>query len=62
MGFGDLLVNQSLGGRIFDYGDIIVNSQGERQIKLFRVHDPFKVADTMGDIIGKPIARVNDQV
>jgi uncharacterized membrane protein YdbT with pleckstrin-like domain len=62
MGFGDLLVYQSLGGRIFGYGDITVNSQGERQTKLFLVHDPFKVADTMRDIMGKPIVRVNGKV
>ena len=33
-GFGDLLVYQSIGGRIFGYGEITVNSQGERQTKL----------------------------
>ena len=58
-GFGDLLVYQSLGGRIFGYGDITVNSQGERQTKLFLVHGPFAVADTMRDIMGKPIVRID---
>jgi hypothetical protein len=58
-GFGDLLVYQSIGGRIFGYGDITVNSQGERQTTLKLVHDPFKVADTMRDIMGKPIVRVD---
>ena len=58
-GFGDLLVYQSLGGRIFGYGDITVNSQGERQTKLYLVHSPFKVADTMRDIMGKPIVRID---
>lgn len=57
-GFGDLLVYQSIGGRIFGYGNIIVNSQGERQTKLQLVHIPFKVADTLRDILGKPIVRV----
>ena len=33
-GFGDLLVYQSIGGRIFGYGNITVNSQGERETKL----------------------------
>jgi len=58
-GFGDLLVYQGLGGRIFGYGDITVNSQGERQTKLFLVHGPFAVADTMRDIMGKPIVRID---
>ena len=57
-GFGDLLVYQSLGGRIFGYGDITVNSQGERQTKLVLVHSPFLVADRIRDILGKPIVRV----
>ena len=58
MGFGDLLVYQSVGGRIFGYGDITVNSQGERQTKLVLVRSPFAVADTIRDIMGKPIVRV----
>jgi uncharacterized membrane protein YdbT with pleckstrin-like domain len=59
-GFGDLLVYQSLGGRIFGYGDLTVNSQGERQTKLRLVRSPFTVADTMRDIMGKPIVRVEN--
>jgi hypothetical protein len=62
VGFGDLLVYQSVGGRIFDYGDITVNSQGERQTKLLLVRAPFDVADTIRDILGKPIVRVDSQV
>ena len=58
MGFGDLLVYQSVGGRIFGYGDITVNSQSERQTKLVLVRSPFAVADTIRDIMGKPLVRV----
>jgi membrane protein YdbS with pleckstrin-like domain len=61
-GFGDLLVYQGVGGRLFGYGDITVNSQGERQTKLMLVHAPFAVADTMRDIMGKPIVRVEGHV
>jgi uncharacterized membrane protein YdbT with pleckstrin-like domain len=61
-GFGDLLVYQSVGGRIFGYGDITVNSQGERQTKLLLVRAPFDVADTIRDIMGKPIVRVDNHV
>lgn len=59
-GFGDLLLYQSLGGRIFGYGDLTVNSQGERQTKLALVRAPFQTADTIRDIMGKPIVRVAD--
>jgi hypothetical protein len=59
-GFGDLLVYQGIGGRIFGYGDITVNSQGERETKLFLVHEPFAQADIMRDIMGKPIVCVEN--
>jgi len=61
-GFGDLLVYQSVGGRIFGYGDITINSQGERQTKLLLVRAPFDVADTIRDIMGKPIVRLDSHV
>lgn len=57
-GFGDLLVYQSIGGRIFCYGELTVNSQGERETQLRLVRSPNKVADTMRAIMGKPIVRV----
>ncbi len=49
---------QSLGGRIFGYGEITVNSQVERQTKLQFVHEPFVVADRMRDIKGEPIVHI----
>ncbi len=61
-GFGDLLVYQSVGGRIFGYGEITVNSQGERETKLRLVHHPSTVADNIRDIMGKPIVRVEGHV
>lgn len=60
-GFGDLMVYQSLGGRIFGYGELTVNSQGERQTKLSLVRSPFTTADTIRDIMGKPIVRVEER-
>jgi hypothetical protein len=61
-GFGDLYVYQSIGGRIFGYGNLTVNRQGERETKLFLVKSPFTVADRMRDIMGKPIVRVQDHI
>ena len=60
-GFGDLIVFQSVWGRIFGYGDLVVNSQGERETRLRLVRSPYKVADTMRDIMGKPIVRVENR-
>jgi hypothetical protein len=57
-GFGDMQVYQPIGGRTFGYGDITVNSQGERETRMHLVHHPFKVADIMRDIMGNPIVRV----
>ena len=62
LGFGDLMVYQSVGGRIFGYWEITVNSQGERETRLRVVQLPFKVADAMRDIMGKPIVRVEGRV
>jgi hypothetical protein len=59
--FGDLLVYQSIGGRIFGYGEITVNSQGERETKLILVHAPFETADKIREVMGKPIVRVQDK-
>ncbi len=57
-GFGDLLVNQSVAGRILNYGDLIVDSQGEKKTRLQLVHRPNYVVDQMREIMGKPIVRI----
>jgi len=61
-GFGDMLVEQSVGGRVFGYGDITVNSQGERQTKLLLVRAPFAVEDKIREIMGKPMVRLDSHV
>ena len=61
-GFGDLTVFQSFGGRIFGYGDLTINSQGERQTKLALVRSPYATADIVRDILGKPIVQVDTRV
>ncbi len=57
-GFGDLEVYQSISGRIFNYGQVTVNSQGEKETKLILVRNPFATADRIRDIMGKPIVRL----
>jgi hypothetical protein len=61
-GFGDLLVNQSLTGRILDYGDLFVDSQGEKKTRLQLIRNPNGVADMMRDVMGKPIVRVEQVI
>jgi uncharacterized membrane protein YdbT with pleckstrin-like domain len=61
-GFGDLLVYQSIGGRIFGYGELTVNSQGERETKLRLVRSPAEAASLIRDVMGKPIVRVEGRV
>lgn len=60
-GFGDLSLYQGIGGRIFNYGDLTILSQGERKTKLAFVRSPFAAADTIRDVMGKPIVRVESR-
>ncbi len=60
-GFSDLEVNQSVIGRIVNYGDIIVYTQGERNTTMQKVRDPNKVTGLIRDTMGKPIVRVEGQ-
>ncbi len=54
-GFSDLEVHQSLGGRIFRYGNVIVHSKSENTTKLLFIQSPFKVAEQIRDVMGKPL-------
>jgi hypothetical protein len=58
VGFGDLMVRQSIGGRIFGYGNLTVNSQGERQTRLQLVRSPFRVAELIREVMAKPTVRL----
>ncbi len=60
-GFSDLEVNQSVIGRIVNYGDIIVYTQGERNTTMQKVRYPNKVTGLIRDTMGKPIVRVEGQ-
>ncbi len=57
-GFGDLMLYQSLGGRIFGYGDLTVNSQGEQETKLTLMRSPFEAAEVIRGVMGKPAVRL----
>jgi membrane protein YdbS with pleckstrin-like domain len=60
-GFSDLEIDQSLLGRMVNYGNIIIHTQSERTAKMQKVRDPNKVASLIRDFMGKPIVRIEGQ-
>lgn len=59
-GFSDLEVHQSLSGRIFRYGKVIVHSQSERTTELLFIRSPFSVAERIRAVMSKPSVRVDE--
>ena len=57
--FIDLCVNQSLGGRIFGYGEITVNSRDECKTRLGLVRSPYIVADKIKEVLNKSVSVKN---
>jgi len=57
-GFSDLEVIRSVSGRIIGMGDMIIRTQGERDVKMVRVHHPLEVADKIRQVMARPIVRV----
>jgi membrane protein YdbS with pleckstrin-like domain len=60
-GFSDLEVIRSVSGRILSLGDIIIRTQGERDLKMERVKNPLKVADQIREVMSRPIVRIERQ-
>ena len=60
-GFSDLEINQSVIGRIANYGDIVIHTQSERTAKMQKVRDPNRVAGQIRDYMGRPIVRIEGQ-
>lgn len=60
-GFSDLVVAQSVIGRMVNYGDITIYTQSERTARMKMVKDPIKVANQIRDFMGKPIVRIEGQ-
>jgi uncharacterized membrane protein YdbT with pleckstrin-like domain len=59
-GFGDLAVKRSLGGRIFGYADLTVNTQGNKKIRMYNVRNPAQAAEIILGVLGKPVVRVEN--
>jgi uncharacterized membrane protein YdbT with pleckstrin-like domain len=58
-GFSDLEVIRTLYSRIFNFGYIVIRTQGEREVGMVRVRDPRKVADQIREVMARPIVRID---
>jgi len=63
-GFSDLEVIRGIAGRIFEYGNIVVRMQSERdsQKVMIKVRDPLKVAEQIRYVMGRPVVRMESQL
>ncbi len=57
-GFSDLEVIRSVSGRIIGMGDMVIRTQGERDVKMVMVRHPLEVADEIRQVMARPIVRV----
>ncbi len=57
-GFSDLEVTKTLAGRVLNVGDIVVETDSDRDVGLTRVRDPIKVASMIGQVMTVPTVRV----
>jgi uncharacterized membrane protein YdbT with pleckstrin-like domain len=60
-GFSDLEVTKTLAGRILNVGDIVVETDSDRDIGLTRVRDPMKVASMIGQVMTVPTVRISPE-
>ncbi len=63
-GFSDLEVIRGVAGRIFEYGNIVIRMQSERNsVKILRkVRNPLKVGEQIRYVMGRPVVRVESQL
>jgi membrane protein YdbS with pleckstrin-like domain len=60
-GFSDLEIDQSVIGRIVNFGDIVIHTQSDRTAKMQKVRNPNNVAAQIREYMGKPIVRIEGQ-
>ena len=60
-GFSDLEVTRSISARIVNSGDIIIRTQGQRDVMMERVRNPLEVADKIRGVMSRPIVRIEGQ-
>jgi uncharacterized membrane protein YdbT with pleckstrin-like domain len=57
-GFSDLEVRKSVGGRILNMGDIMIESDSGRDLTLRRIRDPMKVSSMVRGVMATPMVRI----
>jgi uncharacterized membrane protein YdbT with pleckstrin-like domain len=59
-GFSELEVFRSVVGRIVESGDIVIETQSEKDnvVRMVRVKNPLKVADQIREVMSRPIVRI----
>lgn len=57
-GFSDLEVVRSVWGRITGMGDMVVRTQGERDVTMVMVKHPLYVGDKIREVMARPIVRI----
>jgi uncharacterized membrane protein YdbT with pleckstrin-like domain len=60
-GFSDLEMTRSISARIMNSGDIVIRTQGERDVKMGKVRNPLKVADQIRKVMARPTVRIEGQ-
>lgn len=57
-GFSDLEVIRSVSGRIIGIGDMVIRTQGERDVTMVMVKHPLDVTDKIRKVMARPIVRI----
>jgi uncharacterized membrane protein YdbT with pleckstrin-like domain len=60
-GFSDLEVTRSLSGRLLNLGNIVIQTDSDRDVALLRVRDPVKVSTLIRQVMTVPLVRVDGQ-
>lgn len=60
-GFSDLEVIRSISARIVNSGSILIQTQGEKNIKMDRIRNASRVADQIREVMARPIVRIEGQ-
>jgi hypothetical protein len=61
-GFSDLEVIQGLSGRVLNMGDIIMETDSRRDLRMRRVRDPIKVSAMIRQVMTTPMVRISPEL
>ena len=61
-GFSDLEIVQGIGGRVLNMGDIVMETDSRRDLKLIMIHDPMEVAAKIRQVMTTPMVRLAPEI